>query len=147
MIVAACKVTALLSASHSLKEKRAVVRRLKAVAGEQLHVPLAEVGAHDLWQRVELGAAVASGDHAVAERILADVVALIAATDGVEVIDVQRQLGPFDGQAAPLPDAAALGAALARTGAGDKARGVADAGGADASWVPAAWQQADQGEP
>ncbi len=147
MLVAACKVTALLSASHSLKEKRAVVRRLKAAAADELHVVLAEVGANDLWQRLELGAALASNDHAVAARVLDELVALIAAVEGVEVVDVQRQLAPFDGQAAALPDGPALAAALAHTGAGDKARGVADGGGADASWVPAAWRQhADGGE-
>ena len=148
MLVAACHITALLSASHSLKEKRAVLRRLRARVAEHAGVPLAEVGAQDLWQRLEVGAAVAGSDHAVCDRILADVARVVASEEGLEVVAVTRSVQPFDGAAAPLPTTEALGVALDRSGAGDKAAGLAGAPGdeaADAAWLPASWRTGDEG--
>ena len=120
-----------------------MLRRLRARVAEYAGVPLAEVGAHDLWQRIEVGAAVVGNDHAICERILADVARVVAAEPGVEVVAVSHALQPFDGQAAPLPSTEVLGAALDRTGAGDKAAGLADQpddGAADAAWLPASWR-------
>jgi ribosome-binding factor A len=93
-----------------------VLRRLRARVAEHAGVPLAEVGAQDLWQRLEVGAAVAGTDHAVCARILDEVARVIAAEDGVEVVSVQRTLGPFEGEAAPLPSTEALGAGLRACG-------------------------------
>ncbi|MEZ4367190.1 MAG: DUF503 domain-containing protein [Kofleriaceae bacterium] len=143
MFVGAARVVAMVTASHSLKEKRAVVRRLKARVRERFEVTLAEVGALDAWQRVELGWAMASVDRGWVERALAEVASYIGREDGVEVIDVQRQITTFDGVAAPL-DPVAVAAALEQTGAGDKAAATAGAG--DDGWVPAAWRE-DGGAP
>jgi len=138
MFVGAARVVAMVPASHSLKEKRAVVRRVKARVRDRFEVTLAEVGALDAWQRVELGWAMASSDRAWIERALAEVASFIGREDGVEVVDVQRHIAPFEGVAAPL-DPRALAQALDRTGAGDKA--AATAGQGDDAWVPPAWHE------
>jgi hypothetical protein len=130
---------------HRRLQRAAARRRHRGLRGHRRDagVPLAEVGAQDLWQRLEVGAAVAGTDHAVCARILDEVARVIAAEDGVEVVSVQRTLGPFEGEAAPLPSTEALGAAFARAGAGDKAAGLAGDladGAADAAWLPASWR-------
>ena len=40
--------------SHSLKEKRMVVRSVKAHLQQRLHCSIAEVDHHDVWQRARL---------------------------------------------------------------------------------------------
>jgi uncharacterized protein len=47
----------LVAASHSLKEKRAVVSRIKGRLESRLRLAVAEVDYQDLWQRSALGVA------------------------------------------------------------------------------------------
>jgi len=41
--------------SHSLKEKRAIVNKIKERIKSRFNVALAEIGYHDLWQRSKIG--------------------------------------------------------------------------------------------
>ena len=56
------KISLVIDQSHSLKEKRMVLRRIRDRVRERLHVTVNEVGEHDNWQRAELGTAVVSAD-------------------------------------------------------------------------------------
>ena len=60
------KISLVLDQSHSLKEKRMVLRRIKDRVRERANVVLSEVGAQDIWQRAELGCAGVSNSIAVA---------------------------------------------------------------------------------
>jgi uncharacterized protein YlxP (DUF503 family) len=60
-----------LPASHSLKEKRAVIRSLVERMRQRLHLSVAEVGLQDHVGRAQVGFAAVSGDIATA-RSLAD---------------------------------------------------------------------------
>ena len=55
MNVGLCIVEIHLSASHSLKEKRRVLRRLKDRLRGRFNVSVAEIDHQDLWQRATLG--------------------------------------------------------------------------------------------
>jgi uncharacterized protein YlxP (DUF503 family) len=59
--------------SHSLKEKRAVVKPILEGARRRYQVAAAEVGAHDKWQRAVLGFATVGPD----AGHLADVLAAV----------------------------------------------------------------------
>jgi uncharacterized protein YlxP (DUF503 family) len=48
--------------SHSLKDKRQIVRSLQARIRELFGVSIAETGDHDLWQSAELTIALAASD-------------------------------------------------------------------------------------
>jgi uncharacterized protein YlxP (DUF503 family) len=68
--VLALRVEIHLPASHSLKDKRAVVKSILEGARRRYQVAAAETAHHDRWQRSELGfAAVASSPTHLAERI------------------------------------------------------------------------------
>ena len=60
-------------ASHSLKDRRQVVRSLLAVTRERFHVSTAEVGGQDTWQRATLGFAVVASEARLAEAILSEI--------------------------------------------------------------------------
>lgn len=141
MYVGIVRFVVVIDQSHSLKEKRMVLRRIKDRVRERLGLAVNEVGSLDRWQRAELGCAVTSGERAKALAVIDDVirVAAGAATSaGGAITEVARDVWTFDAPAEPAP----LLAVDERTGAGDKA-----AGAAGDDWVPAAWREQLDGDP
>ena len=63
----------LLENSHSLKDKRHVVKGLKERLRNKFNVAVAEIDYQDLWQRAVLAAVTVSSDHGHAERVLQSV--------------------------------------------------------------------------
>jgi hypothetical protein len=127
MYVGMAKIDVVIGHSHSLKEKRMVIRRIRDRARERVGVIVNEVGALDAWQRAELGVAVASGERAKTAEVIDAVVRVIAGCEGAEVVGIAKDAITFAGEMAPV--------ALVddRTGAGDKA-GAAD------DWIPDEWK-------
>jgi hypothetical protein len=56
--------------SHSLKDKRHVVKSLKDRLRGKFNVAVAEVDHQDLWQRAAIAAVTVASDHVHAERVL-----------------------------------------------------------------------------
>jgi len=56
--------------SHSLKDKRQVVRSLKERLRGRFNVAVAEIDCQDLWQRAVLAAVTVSSDREQAEKVL-----------------------------------------------------------------------------
>ena len=69
MYVGIVRITVVIDQSHSLKEKRMVIRRVKDRVRERLGVAINEVGELDRWQAAELGCAVTSGERQKALEI------------------------------------------------------------------------------
>jgi uncharacterized protein YlxP (DUF503 family) len=76
MIVGLLSIELHLSGARSLKDKRAVLRRLKDRI-TRLNVAVSEVAHHDLHQRAGLGVVTIGVDQAIAERTLGSVVSEI----------------------------------------------------------------------
>ena len=121
------KISLVIEDSHSLKEKRMVLRRIKDRVRERLSVTLNEVGEHDIWQRAELGCAVASSDRGKALDVIDDVVRVAMSAGGAQIVAIAKDVTTFAGESVPynpIDD---------RTGAGDKAQGSDD-------FVPDEWR-------
>ena len=121
------KISLVIEDSHSLKEKRMVLRRIKDRVRERLSVTLNEVGEHDVWQRAELGCAVASGDRGKALEVIDDVVRVAMSAGGAQIVAIAKDVTTFAAESVPynpIDD---------RTGAGDKAQGGDD-------FIPAEWR-------
>ena len=123
------KISVVIGHSHSLKDKRMVIRRMKDRVRERLGVSIAEIGELDTWQRAELGVAVASGDRGKALALIDEVVGVIAKAGGGDVVAVAKDAWTFDAE--PVPQAMVDD----RTGSGDKASSGLD------GWVPDAWKE------
>lgn len=80
MIVGALRIVLQIPASHSLKDKRQVVRSLLARARNEFGVNSAEVGDQERWQITELGFAIVSESGTLVESILEKVADFIAET-------------------------------------------------------------------
>jgi uncharacterized protein YlxP (DUF503 family) len=76
-----------LPGSHSLKEKRHVLKSLKDRLHNRFNVSAAETDHHDLWQRAELTVCLVSTDRAHAERVLREADHLVAGDSGARIID------------------------------------------------------------
>jgi uncharacterized protein len=93
MTVGIARVTLFLGETHSLKEKRMVLRRVKDKAQQKFNLAIAEVGDNDLWQRAVLGLAVVGSGRRFIESALDEVVRFIR--DEAEVTDVEREIQTF----------------------------------------------------
>lgn len=126
--VAIAKISLVLDNSHSLKEKRMVLRRIKDRVRERVGVTVNEVGEHDVWQRAELGVAITSADRQKAIAVLDSVINIVVGAGGAEIIAIARDISTFAGEAVPYVPVDD------RTGAADKAQGQGDA-----DWIPDEW--------
>jgi uncharacterized protein YlxP (DUF503 family) len=127
MYVGVAKITLALGEVHSLKEKRAVLRRIRDRVREKLNVVVNEVGELDIWQRAELGCAVVSGERAKALEVVDDVVRVAMAAGGADIVAIAKTIMTFDAPSEPV-------AIDDRTGAGDKAAAADD-------FIPDEWKQ------
>lgn len=77
-----------LEESHSLKEKRHVVRRLKDRLRGRFNVAVAEIDYQELWQRALVAAVTVSSDRATAAKTLQAAEKDAAVTLGPMLTDV-----------------------------------------------------------
>ena len=130
MYVGIAKLGLIIGDSHSLKDKRMVLRRIKDRVRERIGVIVNEVGEHDTWQRAELGVAVVSGDRAKALELIDEVVRVAMAAGGAEIATIAKDVTSFEGTPVPFVPVDD------RTGSADKAAGQGD----DAAWIPDEWR-------
>src|SRR4051812_6267238 len=121
------KISLVIDQSHSLKEKRMVLRRIKDRVRERLHINLNEVGEQDVWQRAELGCAIASSDRTKALEVIDDVVRVAMSAGGAQIVAIAKDVTTFDVESVPYQPIDE------RTGSGDKAQG-------NDGWIPEEWQ-------
>lgn len=78
-------------ASHSLKDKRRVVRSLKDRLQARFKVSAAETRHQDLWQRAEIAACVVSGEERHVAEVLDAMDRLVYSEARARVISAQRR--------------------------------------------------------
>jgi uncharacterized protein YlxP (DUF503 family) len=85
MVVGVLRLTLYIGESHSLKEKRAVLRKIKDRVRNEFNVSIAECEEHDLWQKTQLGICQVGTDHAYIDGTLQAAVRFIENMHLVEV--------------------------------------------------------------
>jgi hypothetical protein len=92
-----------IGASHSLKEKRMVLRRVKDLVRQKFNVSIAEVAENDVWQRAVLGIAVVGNDRRHVDGALDEVIGFVRSK--ADVTGEERELQTFnDGEELVGPD-------------------------------------------
>lgn len=94
MIVGTLRVTLVLPDSHSLKEKRRVVKGLKDRIHARFNVAVAETDHLDLWQKTELGVAAVGNETPHVHSQLDIVLKYVRSCPEVAVVDVEHEVGP-----------------------------------------------------
>jgi uncharacterized protein YlxP (DUF503 family) len=77
-------------ASHSLKDKRAVVKTMLEGARRRFQVSAAETDHQDKWQRAELAFAAVSSSLAQVSEVVESVERFVWSFPEVEVVDAER---------------------------------------------------------
>ena len=80
-----------LPASHSLKDRRQVVRTVLDGARHRFAVSTADVGYQERWQRARLGFAVVSGEPGHATEVIDAVERFVWSFPEIEVLDARRE--------------------------------------------------------
>ncbi len=97
MHVAALTVDLHLPESHSLKEKRAIIRPIIEGSRHRFAVAAAEVDHQDRWQRAVIAMAVVSPSVSHAEQVLDAVERFVWSFPEVEVVSASRDWLDLDG--------------------------------------------------
>ena len=90
MVVGVCKVTLMVPESHSLKEKRMVLRRVKDRVANKFNCAIAEVGDQDDWQSAEIGFSVGSNEYGFTQSMVQKILAFIEDLAIAKVVDDEQ---------------------------------------------------------
>ena len=92
MHVGVCIIHLRLASSHSLKEKRRIIKSIKDRVKSKFNVSIAEVDALDNWQWAVIGVACISNDSGFANSVLSNVVDFIENIRVAELIDYEIEI-------------------------------------------------------
>jgi len=105
VIVGVCRLTLMTPESHSLKEKRMVVRSVKDRTRLKFNVAIAEVGSQDNWQEAVLGFAVVANEKNFVQEMLAKIVNFIDSLGIAKIIDEEKDIVQYgEGEALSQED-------------------------------------------
>ena len=92
MIVGTLKIRLVLRESHSLKDKRRVLKSLKDTLSNKFNISVAETDEQDVWQTAEIGIASVGTDAPFVQSVLTNVVNYVRFFGGVELVDAEQEL-------------------------------------------------------
>ena len=92
MVVGLLRLAIRLPESHSLKEKRRLVKSLLTRIRNQFNVSISEIDSQDSWQLATLAAAHAGNERPYTNKILDQVLRFVEEVKKIEVIDSQLEL-------------------------------------------------------
>ena len=92
MIVGTLKLRLVLRESHSLKDKRRVLKSLKDTLSNKFNISVAETDEQDVWQTAELGVAAVGTDGPFVQSVLTGVVNYVRIFGGVELVDSEQEI-------------------------------------------------------
>jgi uncharacterized protein YlxP (DUF503 family) len=96
MVVGVCHLDLLLPEGSSLKAKRSVIKSLIARVRAKFNCSIAEVGAHDLWQRAHVGICLVGSDQPFINSSLDKVIDYIERLGVLEVVGSEMEFVHFN---------------------------------------------------
>ncbi len=96
MVVGVCHLDLLLPEGSSLKAKRSVIKSLIARVRAKFNCSIAEVGAHDLWQRARVGICLVGSDQPFINSSLDKVIDYIERLGVLEVVGSEMEFVHFN---------------------------------------------------
>ncbi len=109
MVVGAARLTLALGQSHSLKDKRQVVRKIVDRVRARFLVAIAEVSDHDLWQKATLGLAAVGNEPGHVRAMLDEVIRAIDDLYVAPIISADVQVETYNDFATEPLDTPAAG--------------------------------------
>lgn len=78
--------------SHSLKEKRSVIKSLMTRLKNKFNVSIAEIDQNDQWQIAVIGIAMVSNSMPVLDKHLQELINTVDNNNEYEIVDIQREI-------------------------------------------------------
>jgi uncharacterized protein YlxP (DUF503 family) len=91
MVIAYRNFELLIPHSHSLKEKRQVLRKIKDTIKSRYNVSFAEIGFQDKWQRSVLGLVTIATKRIDVDKRLDSIQSIIETDDRIDIIGIERE--------------------------------------------------------
>jgi uncharacterized protein YlxP (DUF503 family) len=92
MVVGTLKIQFFLAENRSLKGKRKVVRGMVDKVKSKFNAAIAEVGANDKWQIIELGISAVGNDRRFVDASLAHILDFLESLCLAQVVDTQMEI-------------------------------------------------------
>lgn len=92
MVVGAALVEIHIQGSHSLKEKRGVVRSIQQRLRNQFNISVSEVGGQGTWQRAVLGMTAGGADASPVKQVLERAIRFVEQQHTAEVVNSDLEL-------------------------------------------------------
>jgi len=92
MRIGVLHVSVSIPASHSLKDKRSVIRSLKDRITNTMNVSVAEVGKQDYWKSADLAFVTVAARGDVVEKRLSEIRKRLLANPHVVTLDIETEL-------------------------------------------------------
>jgi uncharacterized protein YlxP (DUF503 family) len=92
MVVGTLKIEFRIQDNHSLKGKRKVVRSMVDRVKHKFNAAVAEVGANDNWQRIELGISTIGNDRRYVDSALNNILAFLESLYLAEVVNTEMEI-------------------------------------------------------
>ncbi len=87
MVVGTARISLYIQDSHSLKEKRKIVKSVIAKVQQRFNASIAEVDSNDKWQMIGLGISVVGNDRRFVNSVLDKILAYVDSLYLGEMID------------------------------------------------------------
>jgi uncharacterized protein len=92
MVIGVCRIHLRIPESHSLKEKRHVIRKLIDRVRHRFNVAISEVDDNDLWQRAQIGFCTVGNDRRFVNSSLDKIIGFIEKMYLAEVIEKEMEI-------------------------------------------------------
>jgi uncharacterized protein YlxP (DUF503 family) len=92
MVIGVCRLHLRIPESHSLKEKRHVIRKLIDRVRHRFNVAISEVDDNDLWQRAQIGFCTIGNDRRFVNSSLDKIIDFIEKMYLAEVIEKEMEI-------------------------------------------------------
>lgn len=91
MVIGTLVIRLVIRESHSLKQKRSILKGVKDRLRNQFNVSVSEIEAHDVWQSAMLGVAMVGCDKRYVNGALCKVVDFIRGVPQVQLVDYELE--------------------------------------------------------
>ena len=92
MTIGICRLVLFFPESGSLKSKRSLLKSICVRVRRKFNVSISEVDDNDLWQKAVVGVVIVANESRYANRVLSQVVNLVEAEGGVDLIDYSLEM-------------------------------------------------------
>jgi len=92
MLSGICTINLYFPNSHSLKDKRNIIKSIKSRIRNNFNVSVSEINNHDIWKNTTLGIACIGNEKRYLDNVLDEVIKFIENQNKLQVIDFKKTI-------------------------------------------------------